>query len=88
MNHKEILDLAKRYAKNPEDIPKVETLHQNIAHMTIALKEVETRLYRVVNKMKRLNIEYDFNDFVIPLVNCVFTLKKEIENSKEKLNKL
>ncbi len=87
MNHEEILDTAKKYAERPEDIPKIETLHQNIAHMTIALKEVETRLYRVVNKMNRLNIKKDFDDFTMPLVNCVFILKQEIEASKNNLNK-
>lgn len=85
-NHKEILSLAKRYAKNPVDIPKIETLHQNICHMSVALKEVETRLIRATNKMNRLGIEND-EDFLVPLAKCVAILKQEIKASNEILDK-
>lgn len=50
------------------------------------LKEVETRLFRVVNKMKRLNIDED-EVFVLPIVKCVAMLKHEIENSRRSLDK-
>lgn len=85
-NHKEILLNAKRYAKNPGDIPKIETLHQNICHMSIALKEVETRLLRATNKMNRLEINND-EVFLVPLAKCVGILKQEIEVSKKALEK-
>ena len=85
-DHKKILEEAKRYATKPSDIPKIETLHQNICHMTVALKEVETRLFRVTNKMRRLNIEED-ETFLLPLVKCVASLKDQIKETKDKLEK-
>ncbi len=77
MDHNEILEIAKKQSKNPDDVPLVETLHQNIAHMTVALKEVETRLLRVVNKMNRLKV-HDTDRFVTPLAKCTSALKKNI----------
>ena len=85
-NHKEILDKAKECAKSPSDIPKIETLHQNICHMTVALKEVETRLFRVANKMRRLKIKED-EIFMLPLVKCIAILKDQIEVSRKELEK-
>ena len=85
-DHRKILEHAKKYANNPDDIPKIETLHQNICHMTVALKEVETRLIRVANKMKRLNIEED-ETFMLPLAKCVSILKEQIEISKKELER-
>jgi hypothetical protein len=85
-NHEEILLNAKLCAKKPEDVPKIETLHQNICHMTVALKVVETRLLRATNKMNRLKIEND-EDFLVPLAKCVSILKNEIEVSKKALEK-
>ena len=86
MNHKEILEKAKRLASNPKDIPKIETLHQNLAHMTIALKEVETRLLRVVNKTNRHKIE-DSELYCIPLAKCVETIKEQILETRIYLKK-
>ncbi len=54
--------------------------------MSVALKEVETRLIRTTNKMNRLGIEND-EDFLVPLAKCVAILKQEIETSKEILDK-
>ena len=85
-DHEAILSKAKECAKIPEDIPKIETLHQNICHMTVALKEVETRLFRVANKMRRLNIEED-ETFMLPLVKCIATLKEQIEASRKELER-
>ena len=85
-DHEKILSDAKRFARIPSDIPKIETLHQNVCHMTVALKEVETRLFRVANKMRRLDIDED-ETFLLPLVKCVSVLKKEIEVSKKALDR-
>jgi len=52
VDHDEILDKSKGAAKTEDDVSRIETLHQNIAHMTIALKELETRRLRVANKHK------------------------------------
>ena len=87
VNHDEILSTAKRSASNPEDVPKLETLHQNIAHMTVALKELETRLLRVINKTNRLGIE-NSDDFVLPLVNCIDIIKAMINESEKSIEKL
>ena len=81
MNHHEILELAKRQASNPQDVPKIETLHQNLAHMTVALKEVESRLLRVTNKMNRLKVE-DRDVFLVPLAECVAVLKNKIRDTE------
>ena len=86
MNHHEILETAKKQASNPQDVPKIETLHQNLAHMTIALKEVETRLLRVTNKMNRLKVE-DRDVFLIPLAECVAVLKNKIQDTEEALTR-
>lgn len=84
VNHEEILDVAVRSAARPDDVPLVETLHQNLAHMTIALKEVETRMIRVINKMNRLGVtERDM--FVLPLANSVATLKDMILETEQHL---
>ena len=82
MNHHEILEIAKKQASDPKDVPKIETLHQNLAHMTVALKEVETRLLRVTNKMNRLKVE-DRDAFLIPLAECVAVLKNKIKDTEE-----
>tara|TARA_B100001057_G_scaffold465472_1_gene521647 strand:- start:214 stop:480 length:267 start_codon:yes stop_codon:yes gene_type:complete len=86
MNHHEILETANKQASNPKDVPKIETLHQNLAHMTVALKEVETRLLRVTNKMNRLKVE-DRNAFLVPLAECVAVLKNKIRDTEEALLK-
>lgn len=86
VNHVEILNRAKEQASNPDDIPKIETLHQNISHMTIALSEVETRMNRVVGKVNRLGIE-ETDKFLLPLSKCVETLKLSIEETKKHLDK-
>tara|TARA_B100000683_G_scaffold267339_1_gene300850 strand:- start:328 stop:591 length:264 start_codon:yes stop_codon:yes gene_type:complete len=85
MNHHQILEIAKKQASNPKDVPKVETLHQNLAHMTVALKEVETRLLRVTNKMNRLKVK-DRDAFLIPLAECVAVLKNKIKDTETALN--
>ncbi len=85
MNHHEILEIAKKQASNPKDVPKVETLHQNLAHMTVALKEVETRLLRVTNKMNRLKVE-DRDAFLVPLAECVAVLKNKIQDTEKALS--
>ena len=85
MNHHEILKIAERQAKDPKDVPKIETLHQNLAHMTVALKEVETRLLRVTNKMNRLKVK-DREIFLVPLADCVAKLKNNIKRTEEALN--
>jgi len=84
MNHKEILEKAKRLAFNPKDIPKIETLHQNLAHMTIALKEVETRLLRVANKANRHKFE-DTEPYCVPLAKCIEVIKKQISETQQYL---
>tara|TARA_Y100000114_G_C11729634_1_gene312844 strand:+ start:86 stop:361 length:276 start_codon:yes stop_codon:yes gene_type:complete len=86
MDHKEILEKAKKQASNPNDVVKIETLHQNLAHMIVALKEVETRLLRVVNKTNRHKIE-NSNPYCLPLARCVETIKKEIKQTKEYLKR-
>jgi len=86
LDHKKILQEAINQAKNPDDIPKVETLHQNLAHMIVALKEVETRLIRVANKTSRHKIE-NSDPYCIPLAKCVETIKKQIKQTKEYLKK-
>ena len=52
VNHDEILKKAEGEAKSEDDVPRIETLHQNVAHMTVALKELEGRRVRVANKHK------------------------------------
>ena len=84
MNHKEILEKAKRLAANPKDVPKIETLHQNLAHMTIALKEVETRLLRVTNKANRHKFE-DKEPYCVPLAKCIEVIKKQISETQQYL---
>lgn len=84
MDHFKILQIAEKQAKNPSDVPKIETLHQNIAHMTVALKEVETRLLRVTNKMNRLKIENRM-EYTIPLAECVAMLKTSITHTEKTL---
>ncbi len=86
MDHEKILQEAISQSKNPSDVPKVETLHQNLAHMTVALKELETRLIRVTNKMNRLNI-VDRDEFVVPLAECVFLIKNKISETEKSINK-
>ncbi len=86
MNHKKILEKAKKQASNPSDVVKIETLHQNLAHMTTALKEVETRLLRVVNKTNRHKIE-NSELYCAPLAKCVATIKKQILQTKKQLKK-
>ena len=85
MNHHEILEIAKKQASDPKDVPKIETLHQNLAHMTVALKEVETRLLRVANKMNRLKVE-DRDVFLVPLAECVAVLKNKIQDTEDALS--
>lgn len=85
MNHHQILETAKKQASNPSDVPKIETLHQNLAHMTVALKEVETRLLRVTNKMNRLKVE-DRDIFLVPLAECVAVIKNKIQDTEKALN--
>ena len=84
MNHKEILEKARALASKPEDVVKIETLHQNLAHMTIALKEVETRLLRVVNKANRHKIE-NSELYCEPLAKCVATIKSQILKTRTHL---
>ena len=86
MNHHEILEIAKKQASNPSDVPKIETLHQNLAHMTVALKEVESRLLRVTNKMNRLKVE-DRDTFLVPLAECVAMLKNKIQDTEDALTR-
>ena len=86
MNHKEILEKAKKQASSPSDVVKIETLHQNLAHMIVALKEVETRLLRVVNKTNRHKIE-NSELYCTPLAKCVETIKKQIKQTKEYLKR-
>ena len=85
IDHEDILNIAIKSAADPRDVPLVETLHQNIAHMTIALKEVETRAIRVINKMNRLGIE-EVDQCVLPLINSVTTLKEMIAETEGYLN--
>ncbi len=84
IDHEEILDTAIKSAADPSDVPLVETLHQNIAHMTVALKEVETRMIRVINKMNRLGIT-ETDQFVLPLTTSVATLKAMILETERHL---
>ena len=86
MNHKEILEKARRLASKPDDVVKIETLHQNLAHMTVALKEVETRLIRVVNKTNRHKIE-DSELYCVPLAKCVEAIKSQILETTRYLEK-
>ena len=85
IDHEDVLDTAIKSAANPKDVPLIETLHQNIAHMTIALKEVETRMIRVVNKMNRLGVS-ETNLFVLPLTTSVATLKAMILETEKCLD--
>ena len=85
IDHYKILNIAIKSAENPDDVPLVETLHQNITHMTIALKEVETRMIRVVNKMNRLGVSKQ-DKFILPLANSVATLKEMILITESYLN--
>ena len=84
IDHEDILDTAIKSAANPKDVPLVETLHQNIAHMTIALKEVETRMIRVINKMNRLGVT-EADHFILPLSTSVATLKAMILETERSL---
>ena len=86
MNHHEILEIAKKQASNPKDVPMIETLHQNLAHMTVALKEVETRLLRVTNKMNRLKVK-DRDAFLVPSAKCVAMLKSQIKDTESALRR-
>lgn len=86
MNHKEILEKARKQASKPENVVKIETLHQNLAHMTVALKEVETRLLRVVNKTNRHRIE-NSEIYCVPLARCVETIKAQILETRVYLEK-
>ena len=53
--------------------------------MTVALKEVETRLLRVANKMNRLKVE-DRDIFLVPLAECVAVLKNKIQDTEDALS--
>ena len=86
LNHEKILQEAISQSKIPSDVPKVETLHQNLAHMTVALKELETRLIRVTNKMNRLKI-VDRDKFVVPLAECVLVIKNKINETEKSISK-
>ena len=84
IDHEDILNAAIKSAADPKDVPLVETLHQNIAHMTIALKEVETRMIRVINKMNRLGVT-EADHFILPLTTSVATLKAMILETERSL---
>jgi hypothetical protein len=77
VDHDEILDRAKREVVNEESIAELETLYQNVAHLTIALEEVEGRKSRVTNKLKRLGIS-DVDKFLKPLEESIVILKEKI----------
>lgn len=85
IDHQAILDFAASNAVDEDDVIKIETLSQNIMHMTIALNEVETRLVRVSDKMKRYSIE-EVGIYTEPLERCVLELKSMIERSENSLN--
>ena len=85
MDHDAILKEALRVASNKKDIPLIETLHQNLAHMTVSLKEVETRMLRVVGKLNRLNIT-DKESFLLPLAESVATLKLSIQKTQKSID--
>lgn len=87
MNHEQILKIAREQADDPAKVPMVETLHQNIAHMTVALKEVECRLIRVVNKMNRFKVNDD-SQYTEPLAKCVSMIKSSILDTQLHLEKL
>ena len=85
MNHDEILREALRVASNEKDIPLIEVLHQNLAHMTVSLKEIETRMLRVVGKLNRLNIT-DTETFLLPIAESVATLKLSIQKTQKSID--
>ena len=87
IDHQAILDFAESNAGDADDVIKIETLSQNIVHMTIALNEVETRLVRVSDKMKRYSIE-EVGIYTEPLESCVLELKSMIERSENSLNEI
>ena len=86
VDHVGILNRAKEQASVPENIPKIETLYQNISHMTIALTEVETRMNRVAGKVNRLGIK-EADEFLLPLAKCVEALKLSIKETNDHLDK-
>ena len=52
--------------------------------MTIALKEVETRLLRVTNKANRHKFE-DKEQYCVPLAKCIEVIKKQISETQQYL---
>ena len=85
MDHKEILETAKRYSEGGHTV-RVETLLQNIAHLTVAEKEIETRLIRVANKLRRHGLE-DVDELVEPLAQCVALLQEKLQETQKSIRK-
>ena len=86
VDHDEILDKAEGSAKSGDDVPRLETLHQNIAHMTIALKELETRRLRVANKHKS---DGKFLKKALEgLDEEIETIKKNIEETEKQIEEM
>ena len=79
VDHDEILKKAEEGAKSEDDVPRIETLHQNVAHMPVALKELEGRRVRVANKHK------DDKEF---LKKALDTLDEEIEVIKKNIEEV
>tara|TARA_B100001758_G_C18126974_1_gene461798 strand:+ start:174 stop:458 length:285 start_codon:yes stop_codon:yes gene_type:complete len=78
VDHLKILVEAEKQARRPEDVPRIETLHQNVAHLTVALKELETRLIRVTNKVRRHKIA-DSDPLTVPLAKAISSIRNQLD---------
>lgn len=84
IDHQSILKIAKKQATNPDQTVKIETLHQNIAHLTSCLKELETRSIRVVNKFNKHSIE-NYDSILLPLCKSIESLNLSLEETQNQI---
>jgi len=84
IDHHSILKIAKKQATNPDQTVKIETLHQNIAHLTSCLKELETRSIRVVNKFNKHSIE-NYDSILLPLCKSIESLNLSLEETQNQI---
>ena len=84
IDHHSILKIAKKQATSPDQTVKIETLHQNIAHLTSCLKELETRSIRVVNKFNKHNIE-NYDSILLPLCKSIESLNLSLEETQNQI---
>ena len=86
VDHDGILERVRGLVSGEENVVSLETLYQNVEHMKIALREVESRMERVVNKLERYGIGDD-GYLLGSLERCVNILEYEISASEKKIER-